>query len=92
MIGNEHSRPHDRSALNQSGINISVDKTVAYPFFHTCIKFKIVQDISGQKIVFMCLADGSKKETPVYCGLCTIMSHRETDRHPSRHAYCTVVK
>ena len=36
----------------------------------------------------MCFAEGRKKATSIYCGLCTILPHRETDIHPSLHAYC----
>ena len=36
----------------------------------------------------MCVYEGRKKEMYVYYGFCTILSHRETDGHPSRHAYC----
>ena len=36
----------------------------------------------------MCVEYGRKKETSVYCRWCNIMSHRETYRQPSCHAYC----
>ena len=55
---------------------------------HTCTPFNIVQDIIRKKCFVMCLAEGRKKTASVYFGLCNIMSHRETDRHPSWHAYC----
>ena len=38
------------------------------------------------------IAEGRKKSTSVYCGLCTILSHIKTDRHPSRHSFCMGVK
>ena len=33
------------------------------------------------------MEEGKKKAMCVYCGLCTILSHRETDRHHPRHDY-----
>ena len=81
----ENSHRLDRSTLNKSGINIYVDPIVIYPFVNAFIPFNSVQDISRQKKCFIYMAEGRNKETSVYCGLCTIMSHRETDRHPSHH-------
>ena len=49
MFVDEDSYQPDRSTLNESGINISVDPTAIDPFVHTCIKFINVQDISRQK-------------------------------------------
>ena len=83
----EHSHRPDRSTLNESGINISVDPTITYPFVHTCMPFLNVQGISRQQKIVMCVAEGRKKSTSVYCELCTTLSHRETDRHPSRHIW-----
>ena len=88
MFGDAHSRRHDRSMLNQTGINISVDPNVTDPFSHTCMPFNSVQGISMHQNCVVCLAEGRKKSMYVYCGLCAIMSHREIDRHPSLHAYC----
>ena len=84
----ENSHQPDRSTLNQNGISISVDPNVTYPFFNNCMPFNIVEDIIRQKKCVVCMAEVRKKSTSIYCGLCTINSHRETDRHPSRHAYC----
>ena len=88
LFVDDNSRQHDRSTLNQSGINTSVDPTVTYPFVHTCMSFNSVQDISRHQKCVMCMAEGRKKATYIYCGFCTNTSHREIDRHSSRHAYC----
>ena len=88
MFGGAHSRRNDRLTFNKTGINISVDTTVTDPFVHNCMPFNSVQDISRQKKCVMCLSEGRKKSRSVYCGLCTIISHRETDGHSSLHAYC----
>ena len=88
LFGDAHSFRHDRSMLNQTGINISIDPTVKDPFFHTCMPFNSVQYISRNQKCVMCLAEGRKKATYVYCGLYTILSHRETDRHPLHYDYC----
>ena len=77
MFGDAHSRQNESSMLNQTGIKISVDQTLTYPFFHTCMPFNSVQDVSKQKKFVMCLEERRKKATSVYCGLCTILSHRE---------------
>ena len=86
LFGDAHSRRHDRSTLNQTGINISVDKNLTDPFVHACMTFNIVKDISRQKKCVMCLAEVRKKAMSLFCGLCIILSHLETDRHPSCHA------
>ena len=88
LFGGSRSRRHEWSTLNQTGIIISVDPTVTETFVHTCIPFNSLQDISSQKKYVMCLEEVRKKSTSVYCGLCNILSHRETDRNPSRHDYC----
>ena len=77
MFGDAHSRQNESSMLNQTGIKISVDPTLTYPCFHTCMPFNSVQDISKQKNCVMCLEERRKKETSVYCGLCTILSYIE---------------
>ena len=88
LFEDEHSRRQEISIINQSGIKIYVDLTVTDTFFCICMPFTSVQDINRQQKFVMCLAEGRKKETSVYCGFCTIILHIETDRHPSRHAYC----
>ena len=88
LFEDAHSRQHDSSMLNQTSINISVYPTVTDPFGRTCMPFNSVQDISTQQECAMCLAEGGKKAMSVYCGFCIILSHPETDRHPSRYSYC----
>ena len=88
LFGDAHSRQHGRSTLNQTGINIYVDPTVTYPFVKTRMPSNSVQDISRQKKCVVFFAEGRKKATSVYCGLCIILSHRETDIHLLRHDYC----
>ena len=92
LFVDEHSHQLDRSIMNESWFKFHVDLTATDPFFYTCIPFTNVKDISCQKKCFMCMAEGRKKATSVYCGLCKILSLRETYRHPSLHAYCMGVK
>ena len=73
----KYSHQPDRSMLNESGHNISVDPNVTYPFVHCCMLFNNVQYISRQKKCVMWVAEGRKKATSVYYGLCTILSNRK---------------
>ena len=91
LLGDAHSRRHESSTLNQTGIKIYIDTTLIDPFFHTCMPFNSVQEIGRQKNVSCAWQREGKKATYVCCGVCTIMSHRETYRHTSRHSYCRVV-
>ena len=58
----------DSSALNESGIDISVDTTETDPFY-TCVTFKNVQDISRQKNVsYACQREvRNQRLSIVYC-------------------------
>jgi hypothetical protein len=52
-------------------------------------KFKDVDGVGRQQRCVTCNAEGRMKtQTSVYCGLCTITANKETDRKPTRHAYC----
>ena len=88
MFGGAHSRRNDRLTFNKTGINISVDTTVTDPFVHNCMPFNSVQDISRQKKCVIFCAEERKNAMSVYCGLCIILSHKETDKHHLRNTYC----
>jgi hypothetical protein len=70
------------------GVTLSIDPAATDPYVHTCMPFKTVKGISRQQKCVMCLAEGRRKATSVYCGLCCVLSTRDIDRYPSCHAYC----
>jgi len=78
------SGPPDSSV----GVTLSIDPAATDPYVHTCMPFKTVKGISRQQKCVMCLAEGRRKATSVYCGLCCVLSTRDIERYPSRHAYC----
>lgn len=59
------------------------------PLVHPLCPFKDVSDTSRQQRCVMCIQEGRRVMTSVYCGYCAVTANRNTDRNPTRHAYCT---
>eukprot|EP00957_Ditylum_brightwellii_P040884 3094694-Ditylum_brightwellii.AAC.1 len=64
------SRPPDSGV----GIILLIDPAATDPYIHTCMPFKTVKDNSRQQKCVMCLAEGRRKTSSVYCGLCCVLS------------------
>jgi hypothetical protein len=76
-------------AQRRDTLPCTIDSSAIDPYVHTMQKFKDVDGVGRQQRCVTCNAEGRMKtQTSVYCGLCTITANKETDRKPTRHAYC----
>eukprot|EP00957_Ditylum_brightwellii_P050100 3797974-Ditylum_brightwellii.AAC.1 len=66
---------------------LSIDCSKTDPLVHKLRPFGNVKDVSRQQKCAMCMSEGQQKATSHYCGLCTVVAIRETDRNPTHHAY-----
>lgn len=98
---NNNARPNQRTEPETLGAVVvgggqrrdtlpcTIDSSAIDPYVHTMQKFKDVDGVGRQQRCVTCNAEGRMKtQTSVYCGLCTITANKETDRKPTRHAYC----
>ena len=70
-------------------LSTSIDKMAIDPYVHTMHRLadKDAGCIRQQRCV-MCNAEGRRQNTSFYCSLCTVTANKESERKPSKHAYC----
>ena len=70
-------------------LGTSIDRMAIDPYVHTMHRFadRDVGCVRQQRCV-MCHQEGRRQTTTFYCSLCTVTANKESDRKPSKHAYC----
>ena len=67
----------------------SIDKMAIDPYVHTM--HRLADEDAGcvrQQRCVMCNGEGRRQNTSYYCSLCTVTANKESERKPSKHAYC----
>ena len=60
------------------------------PYVHSMHSFSNVGGgVARQQRCVLCLKEGRRKLTAIYCGLCVTTAARDEERKPTKHAYCT---